>query len=252
MTGIKSFFFCFLFVFCLYSPLISLIHAEDITSPEAAALSFLTQKSGKGLSAQGLSVNSFKVKKVVADSLKHRTVVRVKQSYKGVSLYGSDASVHVNAQNQVEYFNGVIQQLNLSTTPHITSKDAEIIASEAFPQSHFDSVTSTLDIFTVKDHAFLSWHVVLQSLMPREAWDCFVDAETGKVIAKLNRLQDAMDRQEYAFRGSPTNQTNVSMTTLVLSEGQVTRNVFFQKPFDHLGTVYRYFYKTFAQPSHSA
>lgn len=219
------------------------------TPQENAAIAFVKQKLGGAFSVSQVADSQFYLKKMYADPLKKRTVVRVAQTYRGIPIYGSDMSVHVNADNEVEYFNGNVQNLHLDTSPSISFQRAHQLAQAQFPRIPFESVSSSLEIFVYQGHPFLSWHVLLHYEKPRQAWDVFVDAQVGKVIRVVNRLQDAQDRREYAYQESPILQNGTDPRTLVLSEGQVTTNAFFQKPFNHLATVYGYFYKTFGRDS---
>jgi len=132
------------------------------------------------------------VKRVDLDKLGMRHV-RMAQQYKGVPVYGSELIAHFSKDNALEAVNGTyVEGIEVDPTPQKSSDEAVRIALSDL-KSFFGAGQPNrpeLIIFPWEGQNYLAWRFELFSDSPMGRWEYFVDANTGEVIFKANRIKD--------------------------------------------------------------
>lgn len=142
---------------------------------------------------------TFQVKKVKKDEL-NMTHYRTQQYYRGIPLYGQEVIVHTDRSGQVKTVNGqAADTVNVQTTPGITKDMALSIARKSVnaPPDTGEKIMGK-DVFSEKadlmiygqDSKYYLVYVVEMNFMKPcpGSWKLFIDAASGEVLKKLNRL----------------------------------------------------------------
>ncbi|GGF12314.1 hypothetical protein GCM10011383_24430 [Hymenobacter cavernae] len=166
-------------------------------SPEAASLAFL-QELRQELGVQQ-PAQEFQVTEASRDNL-GQTHVHLRQTWKGLPVYGSEVIVHLDAQGQPTLFSGRhfrSPKALTSVTPALAAADAAAkaetklrtktnvkpLSADAKKLLAYDGPSSELVIYhaTPSSASVLAWHITTRpSLVQR--WESFVDARTGAVL----------------------------------------------------------------------
>lgn len=172
----------------------------SIFETDAAAKSYLA------VCAEELGLTSaetkFELVSVKADALQG-THIRMKQVYQGIPVYGGEIILHASAQ-QFELINGTLihDPFPASLQPAATMMEAQLAAANHLRQHtqvrnlskeeqallNYYEPESELILYNRPDLSVknrLTWHLVVRPNL-LEKWDCFVDAQTGKVIHAAN------------------------------------------------------------------
>ncbi len=132
------------------------------------------------------------VTRIETDDLGMRHV-RFKQQYQGLPVIGGELIAHFTRDDLLKTVNGHYQaDLNLDITPKLTSADATAIA-ESDLESFFgkgNPATPELVVFPWEGTNYLAWRLFIHSDTPMGRWEYFVDAGTGEVIYKANRIMN--------------------------------------------------------------
>jgi thermolysin len=119
--------------------------------------------------------------------------VRLYQTYQGVEVYGSSMIAHFTADGTFQAINGsVFKNLKTDPTPQLAASDA-VAAAESDLAGFFGTGRPSdpqLVIFPWDDVQYLAWRLEIFSDTPMGRWEYFVDANTGEVIFKANRIMD--------------------------------------------------------------
>jgi thermolysin len=138
-------------------------------------------------------VDELKVERLDLDQLgmKH---VRMKQLYRGLPVYGGQLISHINTDGILRAVNGTfVEGLKLDPTPQVGAAQALDVAT-ADLESFFGAGRpddAELVVFPWEGTNYLAWRTVLWSDSPMGRWEYFVDAKTGEVIFKANRIMDS-------------------------------------------------------------
>jgi len=119
--------------------------------------------------------------------------VRLTQQYLGIPVIGGELIAHFSADDVLKTVNGHFRaDIDIDVTPQLTTSDATRIADEDL-QSFFGKgspETPTLVIFPWEGTDYLAWRLWIYSDTPMGRWEYFVNAKTGEVIFKANRIMN--------------------------------------------------------------
>ena len=176
------------------------------------------------------------------------TVVRMSQSVNGVPIFGSDVAFNIDADNAVRVVSGKFYNVNFKTTPGI-SKGAAIsrVINDLVDAKLTEAAQAELNGFVENGVGRLTWHVVSKTVTedrtPGE-WHTFVDAETGRVIAKFNNVKTIRNRATYDAR-----QSVILPGVLLIDETGTSTDAIAQTAHNHASTTYDYFFNTHGRDS---
>ncbi|WP_337100279.1 fibronectin type III domain-containing protein [Paenibacillus sp. YIM B09110] len=174
---------------------------------DQAVLEFAnSQGSGKGLVASG---KQFIIDRKGTDSLDQEHYV-LQQSYRGIPVYGRYMQINLNKANEIyaiqDKSDNGLSLSALNTSPTLTpdeaisvfKKDVESGLSGAIQletKAGFYQVsapTASTIIYPYKGKSYLAYKVNMIFMFPTAGnWIGYVDAHTGQVIDKYNKLQHA-------------------------------------------------------------
>lgn len=126
----------------------------------------------------------------------HRGVyhVTLDQFYQGVPVEGGEYKVHIRESGQVDMANGhYFSNINISTKPSISEDQAlnTAISDLKLTDPEGISTTSVLVVYPVADNSFkLAYKTIVFAENPFTDWLYYIDASSGEVIEKQNRLSD--------------------------------------------------------------
>lgn len=122
--------------------------------------------------------------------LKH---VRLAQQYQGLPVYGGQMIAHFDPEGVLKAINGTfIEGIKLDPAARLSGVEATEVATTDL-ESFFGSgepEDAELVIFPWEGTNYLAWRMVIWSDTPMGRWEYFVDAKTGEVIFKANRIMD--------------------------------------------------------------
>jgi Zn-dependent metalloprotease len=140
--------------------------------------------------------NSFHLKNKSVDEL-GMSHYRMQQIHKGIPVYGSEQTVHVNRSNTVtSYMGQVISNIKLPAfkqTKHISTSTAISNAKKETKQviQYLYQPTSQLVVLPYRQSFVYAYIVKLAYLAPQPTiWQYFIDAKTGKVLDKISILHE--------------------------------------------------------------
>ncbi|MFH1686648.1 MAG: M4 family metallopeptidase [bacterium] len=122
--------------------------------------------------------------------------VRLEQYYQGLRVMGGDLIGHFSPQGRLQTVNGSVHpDIRVDPSPDITAmaatdlarSDLEIFFGSAEPD------IPELVIFPWNDEHYLCWRLILYSASPMGRWEYLVDAHSGAVVFKANRIMNAND-----------------------------------------------------------
>jgi thermolysin len=122
--------------------------------------------------------------------------VRMNQTYQGLRVIGGEMIAHFTADGSLKTVNGNYEPyIDIDPNPDILSAQAINIAYEDLRQSFGESNPgeAELVLFPWEDEIYLAWRMFLYSDTPMGRWEYFIDAKTGEIIFKANRIMDEND-----------------------------------------------------------
>lgn len=156
-----------------------------------AAMDFFNEN--KSLYRMTAPSDELHVNKIDIDNL-GMSHVRFKQYYRNIPVLGNEMIVHFTNSGTLQTINGAYTPIkNLNTKPNITSDiaiklgqdDLEIDFGEGKPGP------AELVIFPWQKENYLCWRYFLYSDSPMGRWEYLVDAHTGDILFKANRIMNA-------------------------------------------------------------
>ena len=120
--------------------------------------------------------------------------LRINQRYKGLKVIGAELIAHFTKDGVLKTVNGTYEpKIDVTTTPQLALSSAEQIAvgdlatffGKGAPRD------GELVVFPWEGTNYLTWRMFLYSDVPMGRWEYFVDAITGDVIFKANRIMNA-------------------------------------------------------------
>ncbi len=116
--------------------------------------------------------------------------VRLDQYYKGISVYGGELLTHFSADGLRTVNGYYLPDIDLDTKTTIGGASAVSTALDDLAEffGPADQKDLELVVFPWEGTYYLAWRTVLWSDSPMGNWEYFVDAKTGEVIFKANRI----------------------------------------------------------------
>ncbi len=160
---------------------------------------YLSDKSDV-LKVQGKVENQFELLNEIEDKETDTTHYRLREVYKGVPVYGSDQTVHLNEDGDVTSFFGQVVPTEslekVKTTPKLKEKDAikaikKDLKKEVGEVEEF-SVEPEADLFIYpqENKVSLAYVTEVTFLEPEPGrWFYAIDAQNGKVLDKYNIME---------------------------------------------------------------
>ncbi|MCP4683930.1 MAG: peptidase M4 family protein, partial [bacterium] len=132
------------------------------------------------------------VRRIDVDELGMRHV-RLTQKHQGLEVIGGEMISHITAGGVLKTVNGKFYDgIDLDVTPGIQSPTATGVAL-ADLESFFgtgDPDSPELVVFPWEERNHLAWRLFIYSSTPMGRWEYLVDAKTGDIIFKANRIMD--------------------------------------------------------------
>ncbi|TCP29219.1 neutral peptidase B [Scopulibacillus darangshiensis] len=169
-------------------------------SKKDIAFAYLNYKS-KQLKLKGDMKNHFKVVKEHADKKTDTYHIKLVEQYKGIPVFATDQKIALDDNNNVtSFFGQVIPNLedkNIPTKASISGDKAVSIAKEDIEKEigkvdHYDGdVKSKLYVYEKDGEYYLAYLVKASLSDPAPGyWHYFIDATNGKVIHKVNAIDN--------------------------------------------------------------
>ncbi|CAA9584065.1 MAG: hypothetical protein AVDCRST_MAG88-3700, partial [uncultured Thermomicrobiales bacterium] len=182
------------------------------------------------------------------------SVIRMRQVYRGIPVFGKQLVVHLDSQGRPAAVNGhFVPGLAPPTEPTLSREAAEatavddLLEGELEPDERARVVTEVLGQKTALTvyvdeggKATLTWTVTIATASPLGQWRYFVNARRPAVVHRFDSL--AYDKQRRTY----TAQNTESIPgRLVIEEGQRSRDEVAQAAHDGAGRVYDYYFNNF-------
>lgn len=168
--------------------------AEGIAPGQEIEATFDFLREHRGAFRISSPVDELKTRRLDVDPLGMRHV-RLTQKYKDLTVIGGEMISHFTKDGILKTVNGKFyENLDLNTTPAMTSGSATA-AALADLESFFgsgDPDTPELVVFPWEGANYLAWRLFIYSSAPMGRWEYFIDAKSGDVIFKANRIMDAV------------------------------------------------------------
>ena len=162
-------------------------------SEVAASMTFFEEN--KGAFRMSDPSKELRLNRVDTDNLGMRHV-RFEQRYNGLKVIGGELITHFRSSGELRTVAGnFAPEINLDTTPAVAGQDA--VAAAGKDLASFFGVGNPgnpeLVIFPWEGKYYLAWRIFLYSDTPMGRWEYFIDASSGTVIYKANRIMNAND-----------------------------------------------------------
>jgi thermolysin len=137
-------------------------------------------------------VEQLSVRMLERDDLGMRHI-RFDQMHNGLRVIGGELVAHFSADNVLRTVNGTfVADIQMGVLPNVPESDALRIADSDL-QSFFgkgEPNAPELVVFPWEGVNYLAWRLFLRSDTPMGRWEYIVDANTGEVIFKANRIMN--------------------------------------------------------------
>ena len=166
--------------------------AEKVARGTEIAAAYRFFEDNKGAYRMAEPGRELEVQRIDVDELGMRHV-RMRQEYEGLPVIGGELVVHFTEKNVLRAVNGsYVPELDLDVAPRLSSSDAASLAAKDL-ESFFGKGRAdepTLVIFPWEGTDYLAWRLFMHSDTPMGRWEYFVDAATGDIVYKANRIMD--------------------------------------------------------------
>ncbi len=158
--------------------------------PMAIVVGFLEQNRGAFRIVDPASELRVRQLNVEENGAQH---LRIDQYYRGLRVIGADLVAHVSVDGVLRGINGTMEpELELDVTSSLTPAGATL-AAQSDLLGFFGAANPSdaeLVVFPWEGQTYLAYRLFLLSDTPMGRWEYFVDAKTGAVIFKANRIMD--------------------------------------------------------------
>jgi vibriolysin len=202
---------------------------------------------------QGAGDLSFKRALVDERGQKHE---RLSQSFRGVSVFGAQAIVHMNGDGSIASITDrLARDLKVNTSPRLRAEEATQIAVNAVGGPSVLDAAPKADLQILPDNkggngARLTWQVQLATVTAEGAPsmpNLFIDAHTGEIAFQFDNLKTARNRKTYN-----ANSRTTLPGTLVRSEGQApSSDAVLNMAHDNAGFTYDFYFSKFGRDSYN-
>ncbi|MBD3331447.1 hypothetical protein GF356_01250, partial [candidate division GN15 bacterium] len=167
--------------------------STPVKSGDEAAMAIDYFETHKGAYRMPNPAKELKVKRLDIDDLGMRHL-RFEQTYKNLRVIGSELIAHFGRDGRLSVVNGTYEPyIDLDVTPGLQSDQAVMIADRDL-QDFFGKTelheAPELVVFPWEGNHYLTWRFFMLSDSPPGRWEYFVDARTGDVVYKANRIND--------------------------------------------------------------
>lgn len=143
-------------------------------------------------------IEQLSVKQLDVDELGMRHI-RFDQMHNGIRVIGGELLAHFSADNVLKTVNGTfVPDIQMSVLPNVAETEAVRIADTDL-KSFFgkgEPNAPELVVFPWEGVNYLAWRLFLRSDTPMGRWEYFVDANTGEVIFKANRIMNETEAND--------------------------------------------------------
>ena len=159
-----------------------------------ATISFFTTYRDAYLMRQPSTELKFKRLDVDRLGMRH---LRLQQVYNGVPVYGVELLSHFTADDRLQTINGeYLPDINIATIPGID--DAYAVEQASADLKNLTGLfrlerPAELVIFPLGNNVHLVWRFYLNCDTPLGHWEYFIDAGTGEIIYKANRIMSSAE-----------------------------------------------------------
>ncbi|MBD3381423.1 MAG: hypothetical protein GF404_04415 [candidate division Zixibacteria bacterium] len=165
------------------------------TRGQEAQVAFEFFEANRGAFNMNSPSEELSVKRMDVDEIGMRHL-RLTQNYQGLKVIGGEMIAHFAPDGELRVVNGNYEPVkNLDARPNLDPTQATRIATDDlagfFGEGKPDD--PELVVFPWEGEYHLSWRMFVYSDSPMGRWEYFVDARTGAVIFKANRIMDAND-----------------------------------------------------------
>ncbi len=133
--------------------------------------------------------------------------VRFQQAHRGVPVYGSLLSVHMDRQNRVRRIQARTRVFgDILLDPTVAAPKAVDLAREQIVDAHAllpDGAPELMLYLAPSGQTHLIWRIALRQGAPQAAWEVLVDAHSGSVLHRRNQVM-RFDGTANVFDPSPT------------------------------------------------
>ncbi len=120
--------------------------------------------------------------------------VRTSQHHRGIPVVGGELIGHFDSAGRLQTINGYTYSgITVETNPGVTADNALLIAG-ADLESFFGAGSPDdpqLVVLPWNDRYHLCWRLWLLSQAPPGRWEYYVDAHSGEIVLKANRIKEA-------------------------------------------------------------
>ncbi len=164
--------------------------SEGLTKsdPVEIALEFFERNKGIFGISQPLSELRLERVRTGETGMKH---VFFKQFYGGVEVWNGKINAHFTSKGKLDLVNGSLYpDIDISTTPRVDVTFAEVKAKNDLPRKskNVQMISSELRVFPHQNNYYLVWLVKIHVDSPPGAWEYFIDANSGQILHKANRI----------------------------------------------------------------
>ncbi len=165
--------------------------------PQEIVFDYLDSNRDRFKFSSEKSNNSFKILSQHKDSLGY-TYLRLQQLYKGLPVFGSTQTAHINERGELTSFSGAVipnidKQKSLKFDEEVEAKEAIEIAQKdlGFKPKYEIMPTCELVIYPCGEKIIDVYLVRLKFAKPQTGnWYYFIDPSSGEVVHKFNSIHD--------------------------------------------------------------
>ncbi len=150
-------------------------------------------KLNKDLYQISSPTDELQLRKIEVDDI-GMTHLKLQQQYNGLDVIGSEILAHFKNDGTMTAVNGNYMPIKeMSVIPQVLPVDAITRAEDDLRIDFGEGVPTDakLTIFPWKKETYLAWHFFIISDVPMGRWEYFIDANTGDIIFKANRIMNA-------------------------------------------------------------
>ncbi|UOY91003.1 M4 family metallopeptidase [Ectobacillus sp. JY-23] len=171
------------------------LSSPSTKKPERIIMDYFNQKKAN-YNISDSAENSFKIIRSETDQT-NTTILYLQQMFNGLPVWGSTQVAHVNSKGVLTVVAGTVAgNLHQKETLKLTSKGVSPTKAIATAEKDLglkpeyeSKPTAALVIYTNGEEAVYAYHVNLHFLHPEPGnYDYFVDASTGKILNKFNKI----------------------------------------------------------------
>ena len=197
-----------------------ILSSPDTRSPSEIAISFLDNHRNLFLIER---MANLKLSKIVPTRI--GAVVKFRQEYEGIPIVGAGMAVRVDAQGRVrQVTNSYLPLSGVNTAPLVSVEDARTVVLDTHalvPVQVPEDIAARLVLLALPSNGVaLAWELhtgACPQLLSN--WVFYVDAETGTILLKQNRVW--FDRQAYVFEQNPVSTPEEKIVTLEVPDDYV-------------------------------